>query len=157
MAHSLEVRAPILDHKLMELAAGMPSSMKLRGTNGKYIFKKALKQILPKSVLRRRKMGFAMPLAQWFRNDLKELAHNIIFSRKGNRLFDEATIKRVWQEHQGGLRNRSTELWTLLMFSLWEQQFMAVKSADTLKTSGLRYYDESTCFYDSVSKQCMAE
>jgi asparagine synthase (glutamine-hydrolysing) len=125
MAHSLEVRAPILDHKLMELAATMPSSFKLRGINGKYIFKKALKQVLPDSVLYRKKMGFAVPLARWFRGDLKELAHSVLFSRNGNSLLNQASMRRVWQEHQSGLRNHSTELWTLLMFSLWEQRFTA--------------------------------
>ena len=127
MAHSLEVRAPILDHKLMELAAAIPSSLKLRGMNGKYIFKKALKQILPASVLNRRKMGFGVPLAHWFRNDLKELAHSVIFGRKRDALLNESTVKRVWQEHQSGLRDRSTELWTVLMFRLWQQQFMALR------------------------------
>jgi asparagine synthase (glutamine-hydrolysing) len=125
MAHSLEVRAPILDNKLMELAALMPSSMKLRGTNGKYIFKKALTQLLPETVLYRKKMGFAVPLARWFRSDLKELAHAAIFSRSGSSLLNQTSVHRVWQEHQSGLRDRSTELWTLLMFRLWERQFIA--------------------------------
>lgn len=128
MANSLEVRAPILDHKLMELAASMPSSFKLRGRNGKYIFKKALEKLLPQSILYRKKMGFAVPLAHWFRTDLKELAHDVLFRRNGIAIMDEAVVKRVWEEHQGGLRNRSTELWTLLMFRLWEQQFTASAS-----------------------------
>jgi asparagine synthase (glutamine-hydrolysing) len=124
MANSLEVRAPILDHKFMELAASMPSSIKLQGINGKYILKKALKRLIPESVLYRRKMGFGVPLAQWFRNDLKDLARSVIFSRTQDPFLDEATVKCVWQEHQSGLRDRSTELWTLLMFKLWERQFM---------------------------------
>lgn len=130
MAHSLEVRAPILDHKLMELAATMPSSVKLRGMDGKYIFKKALAKTLPQSVLHRNKMGFAVPLSQWFRNDLKEFAHSILFAESGDTLLTGATIKRVWEEHQSGLRNRSTELWALLMFRLWERQFMTSASRE---------------------------
>jgi asparagine synthase (glutamine-hydrolysing) len=130
MAHSLEVRAPILDHKLMELAATMPSSVKLRGMNGKYIFKKALAKTLPQSVLHRNKMGFAVPLSQWFRNDLKEFAHSILFAESGDTLLTGATIKRVWEEHQSGLRNRSTELWALLMFRLWERQFTTSASRE---------------------------
>jgi asparagine synthase (glutamine-hydrolysing) len=130
MAHSLEVRAPILDHKLMELAATMPSSVKLRGMNGKYIFKKAFKKILPQSVLRRKKMGFAVPLSQWFRNELKEFAHSVLFTGRGDTLLSGSTTKRVWEEHQSGLRNRSTELWALLMFRLWERQFMAGASSE---------------------------
>jgi len=136
MAHSLEVRAPILDHKLIEFAASMPSTLKLRGTNGKYIFKKALKRVLPDSVLYRPKMGFAVPLARWFRTELKELAHNVIFSRNGDSLLNQASVRRVWQEHQSGLRNRSTELWTLLMFRLWEQQFMSGAATPVSLASG---------------------
>jgi len=136
MAHSLEVRAPILDHKLIEFAASMPSTLKLRGTNGKYIFKKALKRVLPDSVLYRPKMGFAVPLARWFRTELKELAHNVIFSRNGDSLLNQASVHRVWQEHQSGLRNRSTELWTLLMFRLWEQQFMSGAATPVSLASG---------------------
>jgi asparagine synthase (glutamine-hydrolysing) len=124
MANSLEVRAPILDHKFMELVASMPSSIKLKGIQGKYILKKALERLLPESVLYRKKMGFGVPLAKWFRNDLKELAHGIIFSRHGSSLLDKATVEHVWREHQSGLRDRSTELWTLLMFKLWERQFL---------------------------------
>jgi asparagine synthase (glutamine-hydrolysing) len=113
----------------MELAAAMPASIKLRGTNGKYIFKKALKQVLPDSVLNRKKMGFAVPLARWFRSDLKDVAHSVIFSRTGNSLLNQASVHRIWQEHQSGLRNRSTELWALLIFRLWERQFVAAPAA----------------------------
>jgi asparagine synthase (glutamine-hydrolysing) len=130
MANSLEVRAPILDHNLMELAASMPSSIKLQGMNGKYIFKKALEKLLPESVLYRRKMGFGVPLAQWFRNDLKELAHSVIVKDTISDFLEPSTVKRVWQEHQSGFRDRATELWTLLMFRLWERRFMGAESGD---------------------------
>ncbi len=132
MAHSLEVRAPLLDHKVMELAASMPSSMKLRGTNGKYIFKRALEKVLPATVLKRRKMGFGVPLAEWFRKDLKEFAHSVIFACNAPISLDEATVKLVWAEHQSGLRNRSTELWALLMLRLWEREFLVRRSARAL-------------------------
>jgi asparagine synthase (glutamine-hydrolysing) len=131
MANSLEVRAPILDHKLMELAATMPSSVKLRGMNGKYIFKKAVGKVLPQSVLQRKKMGFAVPLAQWFRNELKDFAHGVIFTSRGDTLLNGTSAKHVWQEHQSGLRNRSTELWTILMFRLWERQFLTGAASET--------------------------
>jgi asparagine synthase (glutamine-hydrolysing) len=128
MAHSLEVRAPILDHKLMELAARIPSSLKLRGMNGKYILKKALGKILPQSVLRRRKMGFAVPISEWFRNDLKEFGYAILFSGDDSGLLNGLTIRHIWEEHQSGLRDRSTELWAVLMFRLWEGKFMKCAS-----------------------------
>src|SRR5262249_1751020 len=83
-----------------------------------------LKQILPEAVLNRKKMGFAVPLAQWFRNDLKDLALSVIFSQNGEALVNNSTVKQIWEEHQRGFRNRTTELWTLLMFPLWEREFV---------------------------------
>jgi asparagine synthase (glutamine-hydrolysing) len=125
MAVSLEVRAPILDHKFMELAARIPSSLKLRGMEGKHIFKKALRRCLPESILYRRKMGFAIPLAQWFRGELKEMAHETLFGNDGADLLDSSAVKKVWGEHQKGFRDRSTELWTLFMFRLWQSKFLS--------------------------------
>ena len=104
--------------------------------NGKYIFKKALERLLPESVLYRRKMGFGVPLAQWFRNDLKDLAHSVIFSRSDDPFLSESTVKRVWQEHQSGLRDRSTELWTLFMFRMWMKRFMSGDVTETEADSG---------------------
>jgi asparagine synthase (glutamine-hydrolysing) len=124
MAVSLEVRAPILDHKFMELAAQIPSSLKLRGMDGKYIFKKALKRCLPDSILYRKKMGFAVPLAQWFRGELKEMAYETIFQANGENILDRSSVENIWGEHQKGFRDRSTELWTLLMFHLWQGKFL---------------------------------
>jgi len=128
MAHSLEVRAPILDHKLMELAATIPSSMKLRGMNGKYIFKKTLNEVLPRSVLNRKKMGFGVPLAQWLRHDLKEFAHTVIFDQRQDSFLNDSSVNGIWQEHQRGFRDRSTELWSVLMFRLWQREFLTTKS-----------------------------
>ena len=124
MANSLEVRVPILDHKFMELVAGIPSSLKLKGRVGKYILKKAFENILPYEILYRKKMGFAVPLACWFRKELKDLAYNTIFSYNSNDILNRTTVERIWREHQSGLRDRSTELWTILMFRMWEQTFM---------------------------------
>lgn len=124
MANSLEVRAPIVDHKFMELIASIPSSLKLRGRTGKYIFKKALSGHLSEEILYRKKMGFGVPLARWFRNEIKDLAYSSIFEQHNDSLFDQATVKQIWQEHQGGFRDRATELWTILMFRMWQRTFM---------------------------------
>jgi asparagine synthase (glutamine-hydrolysing) len=124
MANSLEVRAPILDHKFMELVATIPSSLKLQGRNGKYIFKKALERILPNNILYRKKMGFGVPLADWFRNELKDLAYETIFNNPQDDLFQKSTIEQIWRQHQNGFRDHSTPLWTLFMFRLWQQQFV---------------------------------
>jgi asparagine synthase (glutamine-hydrolysing) len=122
MANSLEVRAPMLDHKFMELAATMPSSLKLKGLQGKYILKKSLERILPKEILYRPKMGFGVPIATWLRSDLKDMAADLLLSKSADGLLNGKTIENIWREHQGGFRNRSTELWALLMFRLWQDK-----------------------------------
>jgi asparagine synthase (glutamine-hydrolysing) len=124
MAVSLEVRAPLLDHQFMEHVASMPSGLKLRGQTGKYIFKKALEGILPKDILYRRKQGFAIPLDHWFRNELRDFAYESIFSRE-QAIFDRKFLKKIWEEHQNGRYDRSSHLWSILMFQKWQETFAA--------------------------------
>jgi asparagine synthase (glutamine-hydrolysing) len=125
MAHSLEVRAPLLDHRFMELAASIPASLKLRGQTGKHIFKQALSGLLPHEILYRSKMGFGVPIAQWFKTDLKPMTYAHLFEGSSSNLLHGPTVRRIWDEHQKGLRNRATELWTILMFQLWQNRFRA--------------------------------
>jgi asparagine synthase (glutamine-hydrolysing) len=120
MANSLEVRCPLLDHKLMELIAQMPSSLKLRNGKGKYIFKKALETVLPASVLTRKKKGFAVPVAEWFRGELKEFAYEALIQRQDDAL-NGAFVKRCWNQHQEGRRDWSALLWCVLMFKSWRE------------------------------------
>jgi len=120
MANSLEVRSPLLDHKLMELIARMPSSLKLHNGQGKYIFKKALQAILPSTILNRRKQGFAVPVAEWFRSDLKEFAHEALFQRP-DPLLNSAFVTSCWNQHQRGQRDWSALLWSVLMFKAWQE------------------------------------
>ena len=127
MANSLEVRSPLLDHKFMELVATIPSSLKVSGTKGKYIFKKALKNILPRVILKRKKMGFSIPLARWFRNDLKDVAYDLICNHRDDALLDRLTVRQTWEEHQRGFRDRSKELWGILMFRMWQREFKSGK------------------------------
>lgn len=123
MANSLEVRAPLLDHRFIEFTAKIPSSLKLKGSIGKYIFKKSLEKLIPEDILYRKKMGFAVPLASWLRNDLKPMAESLLLQKYSDGMLDNRAVERLWKEHQGGRRNRATELWTLLMFRLWQQRF----------------------------------
>ena len=122
MAVSLEVRAPLLDHKFMETLAAMPSGLKLRGRTGKYIFKKAMEPILPHEILYRPKQGFAIPLAQWFRHELKEAAYELIL-KKQDGLLDQNYLTKIWDQHQSGSFDRSAYLWAVLMFRKWQQVF----------------------------------
>lgn len=124
MAVSLEVRAPMLDHKFMECAASIPSGLKLKNGVGKYILKKALEPILPKDILYRPKQGFAVPLDVWFRRDLKDLAHQVILETDDG-ILDRHFLRKIWDEHQKGYYDRSALLWATLMFRKWRQVFLA--------------------------------
>ncbi len=124
MAVSLEVRAPLLDHHLMERIASMPSSLKLRGRTGKYILKKAMGRILPNDILYRRKQGFAVPIDRWFRNELKDFAYAALF-RPNDCILDAKFLQKIWDQHQSGHYDRSAHLWSILMFRKWQETFAA--------------------------------
>lgn len=118
MAVSLEVRCPLLDHRVMELLARMPSSLKLRAATGKYLFKKAMEPFLPHETIYRSKMGFSIPLAEWFRNGIREYARELIVNET-DPFLSRAGVKKLWEQHQSGLRDRSAQLWNVMMFRLW--------------------------------------
>ena len=118
MAHSLEVREPLMDHPLVEWLATLPSSLKVRGQEGKFLLKKAMEPRLSDDILYRPKMGFAVPLARWFRGPLKQRVRDAIL---GPRLaetgwFNRAYLQHLVEAHQSGARDYSAPLWTLLMF-----------------------------------------
>lgn len=122
MAVSLEVRAPMLDHKFMERVASIPSSLKLRAGEGKYILKKSLEPILPTNILYRPKQGFAIPLDVWFKGDLKEMAQQSIVETDDG-ILDKGSLTKIWDQHQKGYYDRSALLWAVLMFRKWHQTF----------------------------------
>ncbi len=118
MAHSLEVRVPLLDHQLMEWVSGLQVSDKLRGQEGKYLLKKCLEPHLPHDVLYRPKMGFGVPLGNWFRGPLKQRLRESLLegglAQTG--LFNQAYLEQLVNDHQSGRREYSAPLWSLLMF-----------------------------------------
>jgi asparagine synthase (glutamine-hydrolysing) len=122
MAVGLEVRAPLLDHKLTEMAASIPSPLKLAGMRGKYIFKKALEPILPRETLYRPKQGFGIPFKQWFRRELREFAYDALFSTQ-DRVLNRSYIAKLWQQHQSLQADRSHLLWAVLMYLQWQNTF----------------------------------
>lgn len=126
MANSLEVRSPILDYKLLEFAATIPSDLKYNKGEKKYILKEAFKDYLTDDVLYRKKMGFSVPLADWFRNEIKLLAEQRLFKSSGglNDYFKASEIKKLWDQHQSGERDNSTNLWSMLMFQMWWDIYM---------------------------------
>ncbi len=118
MAHALEVRVPLLDHEFVEWACRLPPQLKLHGQEGKYIFKRALEPHLPDEVLYRPKMGFAVPLANWFRGPLKQRVRDALLgpALRNTGFFNMQYIERLVNEHQSGMGEHSAALWTLLMF-----------------------------------------
>ena len=124
MANSLEVRCPLLDHKLMELIAQIPSGLKLHRGQGKYIFKKSLQPVLPSAVLTRAKKGFAVPVAEWFRGELKQFAHEALFQRPDD-VLNSRFLAQCWSQHQRKQRDWSALLWTVLMFKTWQEAYRA--------------------------------
>ncbi|MCM2681476.1 XrtA/PEP-CTERM system amidotransferase [Echinimonas agarilytica] len=118
MAHALEVRVPLLDHKLIEWAWRIPSSMNLKDGEGKALFKKQLEPHVPHDTLYRKKMGFSVPVSKWFRNELKgELSKRLLSERMlDSGHFQADTIKKAIADHQSGVANNETMLWQLYMF-----------------------------------------
>lgn len=126
MANSLEARAPFLDHKFMELAAGIPSHLKLKGSMTKFILKKAFSDLLPEAILKRKKMGFAVPVSRWFKKELKEYVYEILMdSRTLNRgYFRREGIERLLDEHIASRYDHSAKIWALLILEIWFRVFM---------------------------------
>ena len=118
MAHSLEVRVPLLDHQLVEWVSGIAPHYKLRGQEGKYLLKKSLEPHLPRDVLYRPKMGFGVPLGKWFRGPLKERLRSTIVDGglADTGLFNQRYLEQLVSDHQSGRREYSAPLWSLLMF-----------------------------------------
>ena len=118
MAHSLEVREPLMDHPLVEWMASLPSSMKMRSREGKYLLKKTMEPYLPRELMYRPKMGFAVPLARWFRGPLRARVRQSVLgdTLAETGLFDPTWLKKIVDEHQRGLRDWSPAIWATLMF-----------------------------------------
>ena len=129
MANSLEVRAPMVDHRIMQFAASLPSRLKLRGAIGKYILRKAVRGLIPDEVIERRKHGFAVPIAQWLRGDLKEFAYDLLLSQRlaDRGIFNPVRVRQLLEEHLKGRADWSGWLWKILILELWYQ--MVVESA----------------------------
>lgn len=123
MAHSLEVRSPILDHKLIEFAARLPPDMKIKGNECKYIFKKMNESRLPNDILYRKKQGFCVPVGAWIKDELRDTAYEALFSERSNlkEFFDMKYVAKLWDQHVHNKYNNSVKLWGLIMFGLWRR------------------------------------
>jgi asparagine synthase (glutamine-hydrolysing) len=124
MAHSLEVRSPLLDHHVVELAARMPIEMKLRGSIGKYVLRQAIAKQLPPQTMRKPKQGFSVPLRDWFRGRLRGLVRDYLGpgGYLPRELFRPERVEKTLDEHQRGTVDHARKIWLLLMFAAWHRQ-----------------------------------
>src|SRR5262249_12896116 len=121
MANSLEARSPFLDHEVMELAARLPVNLKLRRGQSKYLLKRAFADLLPREHVRRRKMGFGVPVGRWLRGPLRELLCDTLLSERSlaRGYFQPGEVIRTVRQHLEGQADHSFALWSLLMLELW--------------------------------------
>ena len=125
MAHSIEARPPLLDHRLVEFAATVPPGLRYREGTTKYLFKQAMRGVLPDAIIDRRKQGFAVPLHRWFRGPLAGYARDVLLSQSSRTrgVLNPAAVERQLQLHQRG-RDLDLQLWTMLSFELWCRRFL---------------------------------
>lgn len=123
MACGLEVRSPFLDHKLVEFCASMPSSLKIHGMQQKYILKQAFRKELPSEILKRGKAGFALPISEWFRGELREFARDTLLADRSHLrgIFHSNRIQLMLDEHASSKRNWHSQIWRLLILEGWFQ------------------------------------
>jgi asparagine synthase (glutamine-hydrolysing) len=121
MAHGLETRSPLLDHVLLEWAAGIPAEVKMAGGQTKALFKRAMEPYLPREVIYRKKMGFGVPIDEWLRGELKQLAYDTLLSQSARErgLMRPDYVRQLLDEHCSGRRDHHYRLWALLMLELW--------------------------------------
>ncbi|MBK7861557.1 MAG: asparagine synthase (glutamine-hydrolyzing) [Archangiaceae bacterium] len=126
MAASLEVRAPFLDTRVVELALSLPWLTKLRGTGRKWLLKRALRGVVPDEVLDRKKHGFAIPVTEWLKGPLRPLVEELLAEKSVREagLFEPREVRRLIDEHQQGVRDHRKPLWTLLQLELWRRRWL---------------------------------
>jgi asparagine synthase (glutamine-hydrolysing) len=127
MSASLEVRAPLLDHRIVEFSWRLPRSLKLRGATGKWILRQLLYRRVPRAIVDRPKMGFSVPIDRWLRGPLREWAADLLSAddliRGG--VLDPAPIARAWRDLMDGRRQTGAAVWAVVMFQAWKREWQA--------------------------------
>ena len=126
MANSLETRAPLLDHRLIEFAQTIPASLKLRGLETKYILKRAAAGLIPDEIINRPKQGFDVPIRRWFNHELREMLDDTLNDRRARERgdFNHRAVLAILDEHRRGVRDHARQLWSLLVLELWRRAFI---------------------------------
>jgi asparagine synthase (glutamine-hydrolysing) len=131
MAASIESRVPFLDHKLVEFTAQMPVKMKLRGKETKFLLREAMKGILPAEILTRSKMGFPVPVGNWFRNEFRHIVDEYVLSERSRArgIFNADFVREIAAKHNAG-ENHDERLWFLVNFEIWQRRFFDGETAE---------------------------
>jgi asparagine synthase (glutamine-hydrolysing) len=126
MANSLEARTPFLDYRLVEFAAGLPSHLKLKGLQTKYLLKKCMSSRLPASILKRKKEGFSIPMKNWLRRELRPLMQDLLSPTRLKRggFFSPSYVEKLMTEHVTGVANHGHQLWSLMTFEIWRDSYL---------------------------------
>jgi asparagine synthase (glutamine-hydrolysing) len=126
MAHSLELRSPLLDHAVLELGVSLPDRLKVDGRRGKVALRRAFAEALPPQVAGRGKTGFGVPIARWFREDLRTLAGDALLDEtaRARGLFRPGAVARLLHEHVSGRADHAHRLWCLLTLELWQREHL---------------------------------
>ncbi len=142
MANGLEARVPFLDHELVELAARAPSSLKLRGRRKKHLLKEAVSDLLPPSIIDRKKAGFNVPVNAWLAGELRDTARTILDPEaiEASGFFRAEEVSRLLREHQEKRADHSYRIWGLLCFQLWHARFIAAEEVKAPPLAAARWY-----------------
>jgi asparagine synthase (glutamine-hydrolysing) len=138
MAHALEVRCPLLDHRVVEYAARIPPTFKQENGKQKLILRRAIRALIPPETFDRKKMGFAIPIAEWFKTALKDPTESLFFGPDASGILARYEARRIWWEHQRGLFNHGTQLWNGMMFELWYRRFIEGKQIEMSATDPMK-------------------
>jgi asparagine synthase (glutamine-hydrolysing) len=126
MAASIEARVPLLDHKVVEFAASLPSHLKVRNLTRKYLLKKVAKKLLPPGIVHRKKQGFPIPISLWLRSDARPFVSDLLapdtIRRRG--LFHVSYVENLLRDHMNGNADRGAQLWALILIELWHARFI---------------------------------
>jgi asparagine synthase (glutamine-hydrolysing) len=125
MAVSLEAREPLLDHKLLEFAASVPTSLKLKNGRSKYLLRRLLEKRIPQAIVDRPKHGFEAPTGAWLRGPLAPMVDALLLDGRlhDRGIFENRAVTTLWQQHRDGQQDHRHRLWSLVMLELWFRQF----------------------------------
>ncbi|RYL95659.1 asparagine synthase (glutamine-hydrolyzing) [Sporolactobacillus sp. THM7-4] len=124
MAHSLELRVPFLDKEVFEVARSLPASLKTADGTTKYAFREAMRDIVPQSILFRRKLGFPVPIRVWLKDEMYDWARRLIHDSQTDQYINKSYTLKLLEDHRSGKRDNSRKIWTILMFMLWHQIYI---------------------------------